>query len=79
MKAVIVCPLFPPEPVISARTSYDIANALNEKGHEVVVVTAFPNRPEGRVFPKKIRTWMHCQCRFTFPHFGRINFPHLVI
>ena len=19
-----------------------------------------------------------CRCRFTFPHFGRINFPHLV-
>jgi colanic acid biosynthesis glycosyl transferase WcaI len=51
MRVVIVSPVFPPEPVVSSRTSWQIAEALAAQGHAVTVITAFPNRPAGRLFP----------------------------
>jgi len=51
MNVVIVSAVFPPEPVISAQTSFDIANELSQNGHNVTVLTTFPNRPAGKLFP----------------------------
>ena len=50
MRVAIVTPVFPPEPVVSSRTSWQIAEALAARGHAVSVITAFPNRPAGRLF-----------------------------
>lgn len=47
---VIVSCVYPPEPVVSAATSQDLADALRSRGHAVSVVTSFPNRPAGEVF-----------------------------
>ena len=51
MKTCIVSCVFPPEPVISARTSSDLAQELANRGHVVRVVTTFPNRPAGKLYP----------------------------
>ena len=48
MRILIVSCVFPPEPVVSGRTSADLAEALSGRGHDVTVVTAFPSRPAGR-------------------------------
>ena len=47
LKIVIVSALFPPEPVVSAQLSYDIANFLVDKGCQVTVICPFPTRPLG--------------------------------
>jgi colanic acid biosynthesis glycosyl transferase WcaI len=51
MRYTIVSSVFPPETTVSSRTSYDLAEALARAGHDVTVITAFPNRPEGRLYP----------------------------
>lgn len=51
MRVYIITCVYPPEPVISARTSADIAEKLTKKGHTVKIITAFPNRPAGKIFP----------------------------
>ncbi len=57
MRVMIVSCVFPPEPVVSARTSADLAGALSARGHDVRVVAPFPNRPAGRIFPGFRRRW----------------------
>jgi len=42
--------VFPPEPVVSSRTSFDVARALAARGHQVTVIAPFPNRPAGRLY-----------------------------
>ena len=49
-KILIVSAVFPPEPVVSAMLSYDIAMRLCEMGKEVVVVCPKPSRPLDYVF-----------------------------
>lgn len=51
MRSLVVSCVYPPEPVVSARTSRDVASALAQRGHEVSVIAPFPNRPAGRIFP----------------------------
>jgi colanic acid biosynthesis glycosyl transferase WcaI len=51
MNVLIVSAIYPPEPVVSAQTSAQIAIALRATGHAVRVVTNFPNRPAGKLFP----------------------------
>ena len=43
--------MFPPEPVVSAQTSSAIAKTLAAKGRKVTVLTSFPTRPGGKLFP----------------------------
>lgn len=50
MRVTIVCPVFPPEPIVSASTTFDIARALVQNGHQVTVITAYPSRPAGRIY-----------------------------
>lgn len=47
----VISPIYPPEPLVSGKTTSDVANALAERGDEVTVLTAFPNRPAGRLYP----------------------------
>ena len=48
---VISC-VFPPEPVVSASLSHDIAQRICRVAKEVVVISPRPSRPENYVFPK---------------------------
>lgn len=50
MRVTIVSCVYPPEPIVSSRTSAEIANALAARGDEVTVITSFPNRPGGVLF-----------------------------
>ena len=51
MRVLIASCVYPPEPIVSAQTSAQIAGALREQGHTVRVITNFPNRPAGRLYP----------------------------
>lgn len=44
MKVVVASCVFPPEPVVSASTSFDVANFLAHEGHDVQVVCPRPSR-----------------------------------
>ncbi|WP_415407167.1 glycosyltransferase family 4 protein [Sulfurovum sp. CS9] len=50
---LIVTAVFPPEPVVSANLSFDIANALAAE-EKVVVISPPPTRPFGMTFDKDI-------------------------
>ncbi len=56
MYVLIVSAVFPPEPIVSAQTSAQIAEELASRGHEVSVVTAFPSKPGGSIYPGYRRT-----------------------
>jgi colanic acid biosynthesis glycosyl transferase WcaI len=55
MYVFVVSAVFPPEPVVSAQTSAQIAKELARRGHQVAVITAFPNRPGGKLYPGYVR------------------------
>jgi glycosyltransferase involved in cell wall biosynthesis len=59
MRISIVSCVYPPEPVVSAQTSAQLAEMLTQTGHIVKVFTSFPNRPAGRLFPNHIRRFVH--------------------
>jgi colanic acid biosynthesis glycosyl transferase WcaI len=50
MKIVLISCVFPPEPVVSSKTSFQLANALSDRGHEVIVICPFPSRPSGKAY-----------------------------
>src|ERR1700727_3844110 len=50
MKCLIVSAVFPPEPVVTAQTSFQIADELFRHGHQVTVLATFPSRPDGQLF-----------------------------
>ena len=51
MKIIIVSAVYPPEPVVSARTSDYIAKEISKKYLcNITVVAPFPNRPSGEIF-----------------------------
>jgi glycosyltransferase involved in cell wall biosynthesis len=52
-KILIVSALFPPEPVVSASLSYDIASELSER-NEVTVLCPIPSRPNGMKFTENV-------------------------
>ena len=56
-KILIVSCVFPPEPVVSATLSFDIAEKLSAMGKEVVVVCPKPSRPLNYVFDNSKRNY----------------------
>ena len=58
MHVLIVSCVYPPEPVVSAQTSGHIANELTRTNHTVTVLTSFPNRPAGKLFPSYKRRFV---------------------
>jgi glycosyltransferase involved in cell wall biosynthesis len=50
MRITIVTGVFPPEPMVSARTSAAVAEELSRRGHLVHVIAPSPNRPNGKLF-----------------------------
>lgn len=49
MRIQIISCVFPPEPVVSAKTSAEIAGFMVSKGDDVTVIASFPNRPSGKL------------------------------
>ncbi|MDD5368671.1 MAG: glycosyltransferase family 4 protein [Anaerolineaceae bacterium] len=56
MRIYLLSCVFPPEPVVSAQTSMQIVRELVVQGSEVTIITSFPNRPSGQLFPGYKRT-----------------------
>jgi glycosyltransferase involved in cell wall biosynthesis len=63
-RILIISAVFPPEPVVSASISHDLAESLSEN-HEVTVLSPAPSRPAGYNFSKP----------FNSPK----NFKHIVL
>jgi len=47
MRVGLISAVYPPEPVVSARITKDLADHLTEAGHTVTVLCPFPSRPFG--------------------------------
>jgi colanic acid biosynthesis glycosyl transferase WcaI len=57
MNVLIVSAVFPPEPVTSAVTSEQLAVGLVNAGHHVTVITSFPSKPGGKLYPGYSQTF----------------------
>ena len=55
-RVLITTCVFPPEPVVSANLSYDIAQKAHHEGKKVVVLSPKPSRPQNYLFPEKAET-----------------------
>ncbi|MEV0056423.1 glycosyltransferase family 4 protein [Saccharopolyspora shandongensis] len=60
MKIGIVSQLFPPE---EAAVPSTLADVLAERGHDVKVLTGFPNHPYGKVYDGYRQRWAHVENR----------------
>lgn len=67
-RILIISAVFPPEPVVSANLSYDIACSLSER-NIVTVISPKPSRPFGFDFSNK-------NLRFNFKHIQADSFVH---
>src|SRR5579862_3452642 len=55
VKVLLLTQWYPPEPL---KLYGELAQSLQEMGHDVTVVTAFPNFPHGKIYPGyKMRPW----------------------
>jgi len=61
MRVLIVSCVFPPEPVTSATTSAELGAGLVAAGHDVSVITGFPNRPGGTLYDGFRRSWRRAE------------------
>ncbi|OFX14220.1 MAG: hypothetical protein A2Z18_08050 [Armatimonadetes bacterium RBG_16_58_9] len=50
MRILYISQYFPPEVNAPAQRVFDFAKAWTDAGHEVVVLTGFPNHPAGKIF-----------------------------
>ena len=48
MKIVILTQWYPPEPAVLLK---ELAETLQASGHEITVLTGFPNYPSGGIYP----------------------------
>jgi len=54
MKYLIIAQNYPPE-IGPVRYTYDLANSLNEQGHNITVITGIPHYPTNNVYPEFVR------------------------
>jgi len=55
VRVLILSQYYPPEPIPKP---HELARGLAERGHEVVVITGFPNYPAGKLYPDtRLRLW----------------------
>ncbi|MGH9446234.1 MAG: glycosyltransferase, partial [Terriglobia bacterium] len=57
MKILYVSQYFPPEVCALAVRAHDLSREWVRAGHEVSVLTGFPNHPEGVIHPGHARAW----------------------
>jgi glycosyltransferase involved in cell wall biosynthesis len=58
MKVTFLCQYFPPEMGAPAARTYEHARYWVENGHEVTVITGFPNHPTGVIHPNYRNDWV---------------------
>lgn len=57
MKIVLLTQWYPPEQAPIGYMIRELAQAMIDRGHQVTVITAFPNHPTGRVFGGYRKQW----------------------
>ena len=58
MKIAIVTQYYAPEAI---RIPDTLARRLAARGHEVRVITGYPNYPDGELFPSYTQRWNHVE------------------
>lgn len=66
LKILLVCPVFPPEPVVSASMAFDVAKLLSQRGHSITVITGFPNKPGGQIYDGYKLKWKQVEVKDGF-------------
>jgi len=61
MRVLIVSAVYPPEPVVSAKTSMQIAERTAKLGHQVKVLAPFPSRSAGRLDQRYRHDLLHSE------------------
>lgn len=59
MKVILLTQYFPPEPAPIGHMLYDLASGLVQRGHDVTIITGFPNHPSGVVFEGYRKRWFY--------------------
>lgn len=69
MKIIIISAVFPPEPLVTAKISKDLADYLSND-NEVIVLAPRPSRPINSIFPKLKHTNFRLEYlnSFVYPH-----------
>jgi colanic acid biosynthesis glycosyl transferase WcaI len=58
MKITFICGVFPPEPAPSGVMATQLGKRLADDGHDVTIITGFPNRPAGILYPDyRMKLW----------------------
>ena len=57
MKVLLICYVNPPENATGGVMSRQLAEDLVAAGHEVTLITGFPNHPDGELYPGWKRRW----------------------
>ncbi|MGH9437769.1 MAG: glycosyltransferase family 4 protein [Terriglobia bacterium] len=57
MRILYVCQYFPPEVCAPAVRAFELSREWRRAGHDVSVLTGFPNHPEGVIHPDYLRAW----------------------
>ena len=57
MRIAYLCHYFTPEPAAPAARVHEFARAWTRAGHDVTVITTFPNHPVGRIAPEYRGRW----------------------
>src|SRR5690606_14264240 len=61
MQITVVCQYFPPESNAPAIRTFEHAREWVRHGHQVTVITGFPNHPTGIVHPGYRGEWLRCE------------------
>lgn len=63
-KIVVLTQFYAPEPMLYPET---VAKSLRDAGYEVEVVTGYPNRPGGKLYPEYRQRWRYSETRDGIP------------
>lgn len=61
MQITVVCQYFPPESNAPAIRTFEHAREWVRRGHQVTVITGFPNHPSGVIHPGYRGKWLRCE------------------
>lgn len=75
MKIVLFTPNYPPEKGACAERVRHLAQYLQKKGHQLLVVTALPNYPQGSIFENYRNFFFHTETIDNIPVFRCWIFP----
>jgi colanic acid biosynthesis glycosyl transferase WcaI len=76
LKVLFIANMYPPEVGAAAVRASEYAKALAERGHEVSVLTGFPNYPEGKIYPGYRNSFLASEVIDGVTVFRTLTFPN---